>query len=112
MVKDTDIIIGMGEIGKGLYEVINNSGTMVFGFDLNKETGKLKAYDIHDGSMGLSKAFVDLGLVKSRARLLHICIPGEVPCFHLVVADYIKEFNPEVTVIHSTVQVGTTTTLN
>lgn len=110
MNKDIDVIIGMGEIGKGLYQVIFNSGELVYGLDLNKQGG-LEVVDMND-SGDIGKYSVPLEEIAKRVRLLHICIPGNIDNFVPVVSAYIEVYKPRVTVVHSTVPVGTTERLN
>jgi len=80
------LIIGMGEIGKALFEV-------------------LKKY--HNDVYAKDKETID----PIKADVLHICYPYSKD-FHPITNDYIKEHNPRLVFIHSTVPVGTTHELN
>jgi len=79
------LVIGMGEIGSALHEVLKD-----------KYGNKVFSYDIREGEKELPK--VDL---------LNICIP-DCEDFVDIVNDYIAECTPKFTVIHSSVPVGTT----
>lgn len=109
--KMFDVIIGMGEIGKGLYKIAYNSGRIVYGLDLDIEGRQLEVQDMGDsGTVGKYSASLDD--IAKCTKVLHICIPGNIDNFVPIVAGYIEVFSPEVTIVHSTVPVGTTTKLN
>jgi len=74
----TNLIIGYGEIGKGIHNVVG-------GDYIDRLEGKYeeKHYDI-----------------------IHICIPYS-NYFNSTVKGYIKRFTPKITIVHSTVPVGT-----
>lgn len=73
------LIIGMGEVGRGLYAVLQEAHTL----DLNAAP-PLEQYDV-----------------------LHICFPYS-KTFVRTVKAYAKRFKPDLIVIHSTVALGTT----
>jgi UDP-N-acetyl-D-mannosaminuronate dehydrogenase len=77
------VVVGLGEVGKPLFEVIS------------------KHYD----AVG-----VDIAPVEriERADVLHICYPFQIPDFIRETARYIEVFKPALTIINSTVAVGTT----
>lgn len=77
----SNLVIGLGEIGKAIQAVLSCDG-----IDKNDTAPKMK-YDI-----------------------IHICIPWS-DAFVDVVIGYQEQFNPEVTVIHSTVPIGTSDAL-
>ena len=81
----TSLVIGTGEIGSALYEILEE-----------KYGKKVLKYDIKDGED------IPVGL-----DLLHICIPWSTS-FEKIVLDYIKIVVPKFTIIHSSVPVGTT----
>lgn len=82
------IIIGMGEIGTALYEILNEHYpccTFDIKKGLNGETGEIE--------------------------IMHICFPYSDD-FIDKVEKYKKEYNPKYVVIHSTVPMGTSARLN
>jgi len=91
MEKTKDVVAGMGEIGKPIFNLISQA-TKVFGYDLNpklidkKQNEKLQDLDV---------------------RILHVCIPFNKK-FIKNVRNLGKKFDPKIIVIHSTVRPGTT----
>lgn len=79
-----DIIIGGGEIGSSIKELFRDQYPYI--------------YDVKDGDV--SKIF------PHKTRIMHICFPFNKD-FVKQVKKYQKRFNPEYTVIHSTVPIGT-----
>lgn len=77
-----DLIIGMGEVGNGLYTCL-------------KAKGKVMVRDVEP-----------VGGIRD-VMCLHICIPYSEK-FVEVVNGYIDEYKPVLTIVHSTVPVGTT----
>lgn len=87
MQNKQSIVVGMGEIGTSLFNVLKENylvGT--------RRRGKASDYDLP----------VDI---------VHICFPYDID-FEENVQNYQKEYNPEYIVIHSTVPVGTCKKLN
>jgi len=83
---NVSVVIGLGEVGRPLLELIEGAGRPVIGIDV--EPTNIPA-----------RGTVDVA---------HICIPYEVPNFIGEVARYVELLEPELTVINSTVGVGTT----
>ncbi len=79
-------VVGLGEVGRPLLQLIEQSGTPVVGIDVD------------------TPALPDRGSV----GVMHVCFPFEVPNFRAEVARYIELLQPDLTVINSTVAVGTT----
>ena len=79
------VIIGMGEIGKGLYRVLS-------------EVHEVITYDTKDGT----------AVLPLRTTVLNICIPGNLDNFIDITVDYIKKLEPDACIIHSTVPICTT----
>jgi UDP-N-acetyl-D-mannosaminuronate dehydrogenase len=77
------VVVGLGEIGKPLLQIISKS-CEVIGVDL-----------------------APVGAV-SNVKVLHICFPFQIRDFIAETARYIALFRPALTVINSTVAVGTT----
>jgi UDP-N-acetyl-D-mannosaminuronate dehydrogenase len=88
MIKNQKIVVvGLGEVGKPLFDLAKMHYEDVIGVDLSPVDG-LDHVDV-----------------------LHICIPYEIPDFVGETARYMDLFNPAVTVINSTVGIGTTRTI-
>ena len=81
-----NIVIGLGEIGRPLLDVLSRVHS-VEGIDLPS----------HD--------------VPGPIEFMHLCYPGETATFVEAAATYVRRYQPAVVVIHSTVPVGTTRTL-
>ncbi len=79
----TSVILGLGEIGRPLLEVLSRAHRME-GIDLPPRD------------------------VNGPVEMLHVCYPGEINDFTGVTAAYVARYRPEVVVIHATVPVGTT----
>ena len=73
-----NVIVGYGEVGKGLHKVIKG--------------------DVHDPFKQME--------ARGEYQVLHVCIPY-TKGFIKTVKEYQKKFVPELTIIHSTVPVGT-----
>ena len=80
-----DIVVGLGETGRPLYNIIDRSIVDVYGIDLNET----------------------VGTKTSICRILNICFPFSDD-FVTEVMRYQEDYAPLVTVIHSTVPIGTT----
>jgi len=78
-----DLVIGMGEIGMAVYDLVNKK----------YET---ECYDIKE----------DNTLFHNKYRILHICIPY-TPEFVETVKEYISRYNPKCVFVWSTVAIGT-----
>ena len=77
-------IIGNGEIGSSLAKVYRAKNIEPMIRDLNTDN------------------------IGGKVDILDICIPGGIQDFVKIVNGYINEYMPELTIIHSTVVVGTT----
>ncbi len=80
------LVIGLGEVGRPLLAVLQRVHR-VEGVDL-------PANDVH-----------------GRVDLMHVCYPAHLDGFVAATIAYARRYRPEVVVIHSTVPVGTTRTL-
>jgi UDP-N-acetyl-D-mannosaminuronate dehydrogenase len=85
------IIVGTGEIGMPMYELLNGV------FDT------IPIDPVH---------FEATWNVVATCDFLHICIPGEIKNFNKVVLGYIDKYKPRYVIIHSTVKPGTVKNLN
>ena len=85
------IIVGGGEIGLSLAKRLRAGGASVLIHDIRPEVDELK----------------DVGHLIKDINFLHICIPYRSD-FVMIIGKYIERFNPKITIIESTVPVGTT----
>ncbi|MBA0907952.1 MAG: GDP-mannose dehydrogenase [Nitrosarchaeum sp.] len=89
----TDIILGMGEVGSTLFDLLVQRGFNCVGIDIDKS--KCKNYNENN-------------LIEN-PEYLHVCIPGELNEFIEITLKNINKIkNLQVIVIHSTVKPGTT----
>ena len=87
------LVVGLGEVGRPLYEILAESGKFeMYGFDIDP-----------------SKTINKLEDIPSPVDYLHICIPcNDKDSFVSAVLEYIYRFKPRLVIIHSTVPPGTT----
>ena len=78
------VIVGLGEVGKPLFQLISKHREVI-GVDITPPKEKIDAVEV-----------------------LHICYPFEIKDFVGETARYIELFKPELTIINSTVGIGTT----
>jgi UDP-N-acetyl-D-mannosaminuronate dehydrogenase len=96
LTKETVLVVGLGEIGRTLFEIIAQSNSfVVYGLDLDKE----KMLTIRQNQ----------NKFPSKIDIMHVCIP----CKHQkkfleTVLQYAKQYNPKLVIINSTVLPGTT----
>ena len=83
MTDEVVIVVGLGEVGKPLLNILSRSYKCV-------------GMDIHPVE------------IEKQCSVLHICIPFQLKDFVGVVSAYIAKFKPRYTVINSTVAPGTT----
>ncbi|MEM3641592.1 MAG: hypothetical protein QXH37_06710, partial [Candidatus Bathyarchaeia archaeon] len=90
------LVVGLGEIGRPLFELIKESGRFqVYGFDVDK-TKMLKLGQVAEE-------------IPQRVDVIHICIPcASQEEFVKVVADYANKYHPRLLIINSTVPPKTT----
>jgi len=89
----TDIILGMGEVGETLFDLLVNRKFDCIGIDL--DNSKCKNYTENE--------------IIENPQYLHVCLPGELEKFTDIVIEWIDKIkNIQVVVIHSTVKPGTT----
>ena len=82
------LVVGLGEIGKPLLQVLSRHHSTI-GLDLDPSVELPREVDV-----------------------MHICYPFRIPNFLEETAKYIGRFSPRVTVLNSTVSVGTTRELS
>ena len=92
----TDIILGMGEVGSTLYELLVERGFDCVGIDSDKS--KCRNYSENESIV--------------KPEYLHVCLPGELNEFIEITSQWINKIKYlQVVVIHSTVRPGTTKSL-
>jgi UDP-N-acetyl-D-mannosaminuronate dehydrogenase len=85
--EQTVVVVGLGEVGKPLYELISRHHKTA-GVDISPPPADIKDVDV-----------------------LHICFPFQIKDFVGETARYAELFNPQLVIINSTVAVGTTRTV-
>jgi len=95
MLKETVLIVGLGEVGHALYDLFMESGEFdVYGYDVDKAKTRTIT-----GKIELSK----------KVDVMHICIPCvKQDKFIQATVEYIRKIKPKLTIIDSTVPPGTT----
>jgi len=89
----TDIILGMGEVGETLFDLLVDRKFDCVGIDLDNT--KCKKYSENE--------------VIKNPEYLHVCLPGELTGFTNIVLNWMDKLkNIQVVIIHSTVKPGTT----
>ena len=89
----TDVILGMGEVGQTLFDLLVDRKFDCVGIDL--DNSKCKKYSENE--------------VIKNPEYLHVCLPGELTEFTDIVLNWINKIkNIQVVIIHSTVKPGTT----
>src|SRR4030067_2449874 len=93
MTKEKVLIVGLGEVGRPLFELIKESGEYeVYGLDLDE--ARMKTLE----QISLSR----------NIDIMHVCLPcSKKEKFITIVKNYIERFRPRLTIINSTVPPGT-----
>ncbi len=96
MAKENVLVIGLGEVGQPLYELLKeNPSFNVYALDLNKE--KMRSIGQHETDF------------PSEIDVMHVFIPcSDKTKFVNIVVDYVHRFTPKLLIINSTVELGTT----
>jgi len=96
--KERVLVLGLGEVGRPLYDILIESGAFsVFALDSDKN------------KMREAEASSPTGKVD----VMHVCIPCySREDFVSSVLKYIRKFDPEITIINSTIPPGTTEELS
>jgi UDP-N-acetyl-D-mannosaminuronate dehydrogenase len=94
--KEKVLAVGLGEVGRPLFELLNESGSfIVHGYD----SDEAKMSQIGQHKKDLPK----------EVDVMHVCIPSvNQEKFVSTVANYAKQFKPKLVIINSTVMPGTT----
>ena len=83
----TNIVIGLGEIGRPLLTLLEGSSDPAVGIDVEP---------------------VD---VSGSVEVMHVCYPFEIPDFISITTAYAERYAPDLIILHSTVEPGTTRSL-
>jgi UDP-N-acetyl-D-mannosaminuronate dehydrogenase len=96
LAKETVLVVGLGEIGHTLFELLKEKESFtVYGLDLDKT--KMRA------------TLQDPNKMPKKIDTMHICLPcKDQDKFVATVASYAKQFKPRLLIINSTVPPGTT----
>ena len=96
MAKETVLVVGLGEIGRTLFEILKEKDRFaVYGLDLNE--------------MKMHETAQDQGKLPKAVDTMHICFScKERENFVATVVPYAKRFKPRLLIINSTVPPGTT----
>ena len=92
----TVLVVGLGEIGSTLFELLKETDCFkVYGLDLNET--KMRA------------TLQDQSKLPQKIDTMHICLPCKnQDTFVVTVVSYVKQFTPRLLIINSTVPPGTT----
>ncbi len=95
--KEKVLVVGLGEVGRPIFELIKESGKFdVFGVDLDES--KMLVLDQEAGSL------------PAKVDVMHVCtLCTSTDRFAETIYGYVSRFLPELTIINSTVPPGTTT---
>ena len=94
--KEKVLVVGLGEIGHTLFVILKEADKFnVFGLDIDEK--KMLSLDQSKGKL------------PREVDTMHICLPcKDQNTFITLTLDYIKQFNPKLVIINSTVPPGTT----
>jgi UDP-N-acetyl-D-mannosaminuronate dehydrogenase len=96
MAKEKVLVVGLGEVGRPLFELL-------------KESGKFNVYAVDTDEAKMRSAGQNSSKLPKALDVMHICIPcGDKEEFVDIVTGYEKQFKPELTIIDSTVPPRTT----
>jgi len=96
LAKENVLVVGLGEVGQPLFELLKeNPNFVVYGLDLDEK----KMHNIGQCEADLP----------SEIDVMHVCIPcSDKTKFVNTIVDYVRRFDPKLLIINSTVQLGTT----
>lgn len=94
MAKEKVLTVGLGEVGRPMFELAKESGRFeVYGFDVDEN----KMRELHQKTL------------PSAVDVMHVCIPcPSQDKFVTAVVDLVKQFKPKLVIVNSTVPPGTT----
>ena len=91
MISERILIIGLGEVGRPLYEILSEKFTDVYGYDSDR-----------------SKTIHELKAIPKPIEIMHIAYPYTGGEFIDSTINYIRSFNPRLVIIHSSIPPRTT----
>ena len=91
MVSEKILIIGLGEVGRPLYEILSEKFVDVYGYDSDR-----------------SKTIHELKAIPKPIEIMHIAYPYTGGEFINSTINYIRSFNPRLVIIHSSIPPRTT----
>ena len=96
MTKEIVLVVGLGEIGRTLFELLKETDLFtVYGLDLDEE--KMRA------------THQDQNKLPQKIDTMHVCLPCKnQESFVATVISYVKQFKPDLLIVNSTVPPGTT----
>lgn len=96
MTEQKVLVVGLGEVGRPLFELLRESGKFaVFGVDIDETKMRAIAQSPN--------------MLPTELQVMHVCITCSVEeKFVDTVTNYEKQFKPDLTIINSTVPPGTT----
>jgi UDP-N-acetyl-D-mannosaminuronate dehydrogenase len=94
--KETVLVIGLGEIGRALFEVL-------------KEKGNFTVYGLDSDKTKMQATHQDANKLPKKIDTMHVCLPCKDQfSFIDIVSGYAAQFKPNLLIINSTVPPGTT----
>jgi len=91
LISERILIIGLGEVGRPLYEILSEKFTDVYGYDSDR-----------------SKTVHELKAIPKPIEIMHIAYPYTGGEFIDSTINYIRSFNPRLVIIHSSIPPRTT----
>jgi UDP-N-acetyl-D-mannosaminuronate dehydrogenase len=98
LAKKVVLVIGLGEIGFPIYELL-------------RETGRFTVYGLDNNPKKMQE--LDQGELPGKVDIMHVCVPcsGKEQLVSVAIG-YVKQFKPSLAIINSTVPPGTTMALH
>lgn len=90
----TDLVLGMGEVGATIFNLLEKRGYACVGLDADPARSRNHA-----------------GAATPNPDILHVCIPGGLESFQDIVLEHVRSCNPQAILVHSTVRPGTAASL-
>jgi UDP-N-acetyl-D-mannosaminuronate dehydrogenase len=96
LTKENVLVLGLGEVGRALFELLKEEGIFtVYGLDLEETKMRATGQDRNE--------------LPREVDTMHVCLPCKIQeKFVKTVASYAKQFKPNMIIINSTVPPGTT----
>jgi UDP-N-acetyl-D-mannosaminuronate dehydrogenase len=92
----TVLVVGLGEIGSTVYTVL-------------KESQKFNLYGVDFDKTKMEESQTTNPPPGTKIDVMHVCIPtSDKERFIEVIQHYVEDFNPKLTIVNSTIPIGTT----